>query len=234
MPRLPSIRHLQRPSVVEKMEEVPSVVISNPILEENIQFLSEYGLICRFNGLWLRTEDLYSWIHSSWTKQCKVFLCSRGFFIVVFADSKDYETALTGGPWFWGSAGLFLTPWFPDFDRATAVITKLPIWVRLPNLPAHLWHCEVFEAIWNTLGHFLATEPSRGLKGLYTYGRICAEIDISKGLPDQIILKFGDFSWSQTLDYENTTFHYRYYHKTGHLQNSCAIFFAQQKNSTRK
>ena len=87
-----------------------------------------------------------------------------------------------------------------------AVITKLPIWARLPNLLAPLWHFSVFQGIGNTLGRFLVTDPSRGESCIYTYDRICAEIDIRKGLPDQINLKVGDFHWTQTLDYENTAF----------------------------
>ena len=153
---------------------------------------------------------------------------------MAFDLNEDYQKALMGGPWFWGSTGLFLTPWFPDFDPSTAVITKLPIWVRLPNLPAHLWHFVVFQGIGDTLGRFLATDTSRGEKGIYTFGRICAEIDISKGLPDQIILKVGDFYWTQTLDYENTAFRCRHCHQTGHLQNTCASFLDKKKNITRK
>ena len=54
-----------KPFLVDKMEEVPSVELSHPALVENLQFFSEYALICRFNGLWPRTEDLYKWIHST-------------------------------------------------------------------------------------------------------------------------------------------------------------------------
>lgn len=223
-----------KPFLVDKMEETPAIEINHPSLDDQHQTFAESALICRFNGLWPCTADLYQWIHSNWTKYCKVFFCSKGFFIVVLAFNEDYQKALTGGPWFWGSAGLFLSPWFPDFDPSTAVISKLPIWVRLPNLPAHLWHFAVFQGIGNTLGRFLATDTSRGETGIYTYGRICAEIDISKGLPDQIILKVGDFHWTQTLDYENTAFRCRHCHQTGHLQNSCAAFLDKKKNLTRK
>lgn len=120
-----------------------------------------------------------------------------------------------------GTAGLFLTPWFPDFDPATAVITKTPIWMRLPNLPAHLWHTVVYRAIGNTLGSFIMGDFWRETKGLYSYARICVELDLSKGLPNQINLKINDFVWSQTLDYENTAFRCRHCHQSGHLQNTC-------------
>jgi len=120
-----------------------------------------------------------------------------------------------------GTAGLFLTPWFPDFDPATAVITKTPVWIRLPNLPAHLWSTRVFRAIGDTLGSFIHGDLWRESEGLYSYARICVELDLSKGLLEQINLKINDFVWTQTLDYENTAFRCRHCHQSGHLQNTC-------------
>lgn len=208
--------------LVEKIEEIPSISFSNPGVENRYQIFVESALICRFKGLWPRTADLYQWVHSFWTKKCKIFLCSKGFFLVVFDSNEYYQKVLTGGPWFWGSAGLFLTPWFPDFDPSTSVISKLPIWVRLPNLLAHFWDFFVFLAIGNTLRRYLAIDTSRRENGLFTYGRLCVEIDINKGLSDQINLKFGDFHWTQSLDYENTAFLCRHCHQTGHLQSTCS------------
>ena len=98
----------------------------------------------------------------------------------------------------------------------------------------HLWHTSVFIAIGDTLGRFLAIDNSRRDNGLYTYSRICAEIDISKGLPDQINLKIGDFHWTQTLDYENTTFRCRHCHQTGHLQKDCTQILDKKNNLVRK
>ena len=219
---------------MDKLEETPSNEIGHPTLDEQTQKYAEHGIICKFNGLWPRTADLSKWIHSNWTNNCQVMLCSKGFFITVFAFDEDYQKALKEGPWFWGSAGLFLTPWFPDFDPSTTIITKLPIWVRLPNLPANLWHFAVFQGIGNSLGHFLDTDTSRGEKGLYTFARICAEIDMSKGLPDKINLKIGDFHWTQNLDYENTAFRCRNCHHTGHLQSSCPSMPAPKKKANLK
>ena len=65
-----------------------------------------------------------------------------------------------------GTAGLFLTPWFPDFDPATVVITRTPVWIRLPNLPVHLWHVRVYRVIGDTLGTFLMGDYLRFLNDL--------------------------------------------------------------------
>lgn len=89
---------IPKPFLVDKTEEIPSISLSNPRVENRYQILAESALICRFNGLWPRTVDLYQWVHSSWTKKCKIFLCSKGFFLVVFDSNEDYQKALTGGP----------------------------------------------------------------------------------------------------------------------------------------
>ncbi|KAH9303743.1 hypothetical protein KI387_008147, partial [Taxus chinensis] len=58
-----------------------------------------------------------------------------------------------------GASGLFLTPWFPYFDLNTYSVAKTPIWVRLPNLPLHLWYA--LEDIENALGKFIKEDLDR-------------------------------------------------------------------------
>ena len=58
---------------------------------------------------------------------CEIHLCSKGFFIVNFSSSEDKDTILKEGPWFWGSTGLFITPWFLEFDANTMEVTKMPV-----------------------------------------------------------------------------------------------------------
>lgn len=228
----PQVQAPPKPFQVDKSEEVPSVEISYPDLADDTQQFAERAIICRFNGLWPRSKDLQDWIKDNWTHRCKTFFCAKGYFIVLFDNLENYEEALEEGPWFMGSAGLFLTPWFPDFDPASAVITKAPVWIRLPNLPIYLWRTEVYRQIGNTLGCFLMGDFEREYQGLYTYARICVELDLSKGLPEQINLKIKDTVWTQFLDYENTAFRCRHCHLTGHLQNSCPSHTTRSKKGT--
>lgn len=75
--------------------------------------------------------------------------------MVQFDNQKDYSHVINEGPWFWGRAGLFVTPWFPSFDANSMVATKMQVWVRLHNLPLPFWHHQVLEDIGNSLGVFL-------------------------------------------------------------------------------
>jgi len=101
------------------------------------------------------------------------------------------------------------------------VVSKMLVSVRLHNLPLHFWHHKVLIAIGNTLGKFLKIDEGRLTKGIFTFARICVEVDLSQGLPQSIILNFNNTQWIQSLDYENTTFRCRGCLQIGHLLSAC-------------
>lgn len=98
---------------------------------------------------------------------------------------------------------------------------KMPVWVRLHNLPLHFWHQKALTAIGNTLGKHIKTDAERHLKGIFTFTRICVEVDLSQGLPKSIILNFNNTQWTQPLDYESIAFRCRGCQQTGHLHSAC-------------
>ena len=106
-------------------------------------------------------------------------LCSKGFFVVQFESHEYYQNIFTRGPWFWGRAGLFITPWFPEFDANSMVVTKMSVWEILSNLPLPFWHHLVLEDIGNLLGSFIKSDSERNEQGLFIYARICVELDLN-------------------------------------------------------
>ena len=180
---------------VGKLESTPVLEIKNEQVKGLFSSLQAEAVICRFNGFWPKSHDIHAWIFQNWTTNCQILLCSKGFFIVQFDSPDEYQKVLLQGPWFWGRAGLFITPWFPEFDANTMVVTKMPVWVRLPNMPLPFWHHLVLEDIGNLLGRFIKSDNERKDKGLFTYARICVEIDLSKGLPDRLQLKHEFYTW---------------------------------------
>lgn len=156
----------------------------------------------------------------------------KGFFIVKFDTVEGKDHALHEGPWFWGNAGLFTTPWFPGFDPSSMVVSKMPVWVRLHNLPLHFWFPNVFEAMGNAIGKYIKQDVERIARCIHTFARICVEVDLSQGLPDSIILIHNNSQWKQPLDYENTAFRCRGCQQTGHLRNNCPQ--AKKENKRNK
>ena len=88
------------------------------------------------------------------------------------------------GPWFWGRAGCFITPWTANFDATLALVTITPVWVRLLNLPMHFCGIVALNKIGNALGKLVAIDWDRIRKGLVNYACICVEVDLSAGFPN--------------------------------------------------
>lgn len=214
---------LPGPYIVEQKPESPTLQVTEPEVNHLLTDLANTAIICRFNGFWPKSDALNQWIYSTWSPNCEVYLCPKGFFIVRFDTEQERDSIINQGPWFWGSAGLFTTPWFSDFDATTMKVSKMPVWVRMHGLPLHFWHHKVLIAIGNSLGKFLKMDEERAIRGIFTFARICVEVDLSEGLPDHITLNFNNTQWIQQLDYENTAFRCRTCLQTGHLQNNCPL-----------
>ena len=108
----------------------------------------------------------------------------------------------------------------------------MPVWVRLYNLPLHFWNEDVLGSIGDIIGSYIKTDTQRMEERVFTFACICVEVDLSKGLPECILLTHKQQKWTQHLDYENTAFRCRTCRNTGHLQNTCPE--AKRDNKKKK
>ena len=209
--------------IVEQSTQPLCVEMEAPIIKELYEAYTERAIICRFNGFWPKTEQLQQCIHQNWSTSIEISMCAKGFFVVYFQKPEDYRLVNKNGPWFWGRAGCFITPWKSDFDLLQAPVSITLVWVRLLNLPMHFSCYEALKEIGNTLGKLVAIDGDCLLKGMITYARMCVEVDLSAGLPEKITLKWNSKPWVEQLDYENTTFRCKSCLQTGHLQSTCPM-----------
>lgn len=64
-------------------------------------------------------------------------------------------------------------------------------------MPIHFLNLNTLARVGNTLNHFIKIN-------------IFVEIDLGKGLPDQILINRNDIVYLQLVDYKNRTFFARY------------------------
>lgn len=126
-----------------------------------------------------------------------------------------------------------MQPWMVNFVLERETFTSVPVWVRLFSLPLYYWQNESLVAIGNKLGHFIkASEATRRDK--YTsYVRICVDMDLSRALPDKVILEVFDEEWVKMVDYEHIPFKCRKCHKHGHLIRDCLISKEEDKSKLK-
>jgi len=139
------------PYIVEKLSYTPELNMETPEIDEYYSSSEKQALICRFNCFWPKSMDLFLWVFRTWTNLCDIHLCSKGFFIVKFRTAEERDIIMREGPWFMGSTGFFISPWFPEFDPNTMVVSRMPVWVHLHNLPLHFWSPQVLSGIGNTI-----------------------------------------------------------------------------------
>lgn len=159
-------------------------------------------IICKFMGLWPIEKALQNWIryHQKPKGSIDLHLGSKGFFSVVFTNIEDKDRVFEGGPYFYGSIGLYMRPWMMNFVPERETFTSVLVWVRICSLPLDYWQKELLAAIGNKLGRFVKA-PEATRRGKYTsFTRICMEMDLSEALLDEVILEAFDEEWVQTVD----------------------------------
>lgn len=82
------------------MEQPPTFEVDLPRVYTLFSSLLSKAIICRFNVFWPKLDALHQWVFSTWTTNCDIYLCSKGFFIIQFDTQKDLDFALNEGPWF--------------------------------------------------------------------------------------------------------------------------------------
>ena len=191
------------PKFIKKLEAIPEIILPEEKPIKIALALADRGLVGQFMGLWPSTRTMDDWIQRNWRPQLKqsvtYYLVGRGFYIFEFISKDDRDLVFRNGPYFMGSQGLYLNRWTPDFDPNLDAPKEVPVWVRLPNLPAHCWNSESLEKIGNWLGRYIdKADP----KGQYSCARICVEVNLEAGLPEAIKISVGDWHHYQQLDYE--------------------------------
>jgi len=210
------------PKFIKKLDEIPEIALPEEPSIKTALALAERSLVGQFMGLWPSTKTTNDWIQRSWRPQLKdnviCYPVGRGFYIFEFSSKEDKDLIFRNGPYFMGSQGLYLNRWTPDFDPFVDTPKEVPVWVRLPGLPAHCWNPQALEKIGNGLGRYIdKADP----KGQYSCARICVEVDLEAGLPEAIKVTLGDWHRYQKLDYEQLPFKCRNCHEHGHFQKHC-------------
>eukprot|EP00253_Pinus_taeda_P005789 PITA_05789 len=142
-------------------------------------------------GIWPTEKALHVWIrsHRKPKGEITLHLGSKGFFTMVFTSLEDKDRVFEGGPYFYATAGLYMQPWMMNFIPKRETFTLVPVWIRFYSLPLDYWLSESLKTISNKLGHFINISDVT-LKGKYTsFAKICVEMDLSRALPDAIILE---------------------------------------------
>ncbi|KAK4726490.1 hypothetical protein R3W88_031407 [Solanum pinnatisectum] len=109
-----------------------------------------------------------------------------GYFVIRFANEEERDRVLCSGPHYLLRGPVIIKPWDPDFNFKEEILTIIPLWVKLPNLPLNSWNSVVLSKIGSSLGKPLYADECTTQTSRISFARILVEMDITRILPNVI------------------------------------------------
>ncbi|GAV92308.1 DUF4283 domain-containing protein [Cephalotus follicularis] len=162
------------PAIVdgESMAELPEEVLEEGAKEW------EHALVGFFVGKKIPFRSLQSVLNKKWSVAGKFSIHTTDNGISVFkCETVEVRNwILDNGPWdVWG-VHLALRLWERDLPPISSGFTKIPVWVKLMNIPMEYWTVRGLSHLASVLGTPLHMDPATASKQMISFTRICVEM----------------------------------------------------------
>ncbi|GAB2238051.1 hypothetical protein Droror1_Dr00015953 [Drosera rotundifolia] len=113
-------------------------------------------------------------------------------FVIDFSHKGDRGYVLKNGPWSFDGHAIILVEFDGDARVEDIAFDRLPIWIRVFNLPINKMNMRVAIVIGDKVGRFVEADVDDNGRKIGRYLRIRVELDVTKPLRRGVVLKFGD------------------------------------------
>ncbi|GAB2211141.1 hypothetical protein Droror1_Dr00016433 [Drosera rotundifolia] len=113
-------------------------------------------------------------------------------FIIDFSHKGDRGYVLNNGPWSFDGHAITLAEFDGDARVEDIVFERLPIWIRVFNLPINKMNMRAAMTVGDKAGQFLEADVDDNGRKIGRYLRIRVELNVTKSLRRGVVLKFGD------------------------------------------
>ncbi|KAG5607168.1 hypothetical protein H5410_028660 [Solanum commersonii] len=119
------------------------------------------------------------------------FILAQGVFstkpvILVHIDGYFVVRFVNKGSHYMMRRPIIMKPWVPEFNFKEEILTTIPIWIKLPNLPLNCWNPTVLSKIGSRLGKPLYADECTTQASRISFARILVEVDVTRPLPKTI------------------------------------------------
>ena len=77
-------------------------------------------------------------------------------------------------------------------------------------MPLHMLHLNILAEVVISISCFIKVDIKMLEKGIATVVHICVEVDLTRSLLDKLHLHWNNLAFTQSLDYENAIFWFRF------------------------
>ncbi|KAL0341726.1 UNVERIFIED_CONTAM: hypothetical protein Scaly_1835200 [Sesamum calycinum] len=149
-----------------------------------------------------------------------VSLINNKHALISLSNESDYTRLWLRRIWTLNGFSMRVFKWSPTFtsDHESSIV---PIWVSLPELPAHLFRKDALFAIARNIGMPLQIADSTLNQSNLANARVCVEIDLLKPLLKEIDIQICGSTIVQSIVYEHIPSYCSLCKHVGHLDADC-------------
>jgi hypothetical protein len=165
---------------------------------------------------------LNSIISNVWKCEAILTIHDSGWLVYRFKIEEAKLAVLSGGPYLVYGRPLILRPMTKNFDFSSEEMSRVPVWVKFPNLPLCCWSPICLSKIVSVLGKRIQCDQPTSTLSRMSYARVLVEIDLLEELQHsvEITLPEGPFLHQQVV-YETLPKYCHLCHVLGHTHLLC-------------
>ncbi|KAG5051936.1 hypothetical protein JHK87_004134 [Glycine soja] len=115
------------------------------------------------------------------------------------------------------------------FDFGNEELSKIPVWVKLRNLPLELWNPQALGKILSKIGSPIRSDHRTTSKGSISFARALVEVDASLELIDEVRFRLPTGkTFVQKIEYENRPSFCTHCKMIGHRLTNCKTVTANK------
>ncbi|PWA61104.1 zinc knuckle CX2CX4HX4C [Artemisia annua] len=152
----------------------------------------------QFVGCSMHPSELRYNIRRMWSKYGVVDIVHKnGQFLFKFKNKDGMDAVLESGPWMVNNKPLFVQKWSPEMNMQKVEPSKMPVWVKMVDIPLEAWSVEGISALASSIGMPILMDTVTAAmchKGMGNLGfaRVLVEIPAEKGLKKSIEIQYRD------------------------------------------
>ncbi|XP_052208514.1 uncharacterized protein LOC127812192 isoform X2 [Diospyros lotus] len=170
----------------------PTVCFSEEVIDRGVNYWKN-TLIGYFIDSQLPFQVVQSIARQFW--RCfgfiEVISNNSGCFLFRFDSEENMIKVFDGGPWHFTQCPLILRIWEVGMDFSRAILSAVPIWVKIFNIPLEGWNEEGIATAASALGRPIHADFMTEDRTQVEFARVCVEMDASSEFPRHINLYQG-------------------------------------------
>ncbi|KAL5142856.1 hypothetical protein HKD37_09G025956 [Glycine soja] len=145
-----------------------------------------------------------------------------GWLVFKFESEDDLNQVLSAGPYFIFQRPLLLKVMPAFFDFGNEELSKIPVWVKLRNLPLELWNPQALGKILSKIGSTIRSDHLTSSKGFISFARALVEVNASLEFIDEVRFRLPiGKTFVQKIEYENRPCFCTHCKMIGHRLTNC-------------